>query len=47
MLELMLLVRGEVHRGLVGNKEKKENGTQLIRTPRGHAEVSVLSGCPY
>ena len=23
------------------------SGTRLIRTPRGHAIVSVLSGCPY
>ena len=23
------------------------SGTPLIRTPRGHAKVSVLSGCPY
>ena len=23
------------------------SGTRLIRTPRGHAKVSVLSGCPY
>ena len=23
------------------------SGTQLIRTPRGHAIVSLLSGCPY
>ena len=23
------------------------SGTGLIRTPRGHAIVSVLSGCPY
>ena len=23
------------------------SGTRLIRTPRGHEKVSVLSGCPY
>ena len=23
------------------------SGARLIRTPRGHAIVSVLSGCPY
>ena len=23
------------------------SGTRLIRTPRGHAIVSILSGCPY
>ena len=25
----------------------KYSGTRLIRTPMGHAIVSVLSGCPY
>ena len=23
------------------------SGTQVIRTPKGHAKVSVLPGCPY
>ena len=34
-------------RVLLSASATKYSGTPLIRTPRGQAKLSVLTGCPY
>ena len=46
-LEFQSLVPCSVHMKCGAQARTKYSGSLLIRTPRGHAKVSVLSGCPF